>query len=63
VQRPESHSIHHKRGHHANNYGDLPLYDMIFGTFANPRDFEPQVGFHDGSSRQIGPMLIGKSIA
>jgi sterol desaturase/sphingolipid hydroxylase (fatty acid hydroxylase superfamily) len=63
VQRPESHSIHHKRGHHANNYGDLPLYDMIFGTFANPRDFEPQVGFHEGSSRQVGPMLIGKSIA
>jgi sterol desaturase/sphingolipid hydroxylase (fatty acid hydroxylase superfamily) len=63
VQRPESHSLHHKRGHHANNYGDLPLYDMIFGTFANPREFQAEVGFHEGSSRKIGPMLIGREIA
>jgi sterol desaturase/sphingolipid hydroxylase (fatty acid hydroxylase superfamily) len=62
VQRPESHSLHHKRGHHANNYGDLPLWDMIFGTFANPKDFEREVGFHDGGSRQLGAMLIGRPI-
>lgn len=63
VQRPESHSLHHKRGHHANNYGDLPLFDMIFGTFANPKDFEPEVGFHNGGSRHLGAMLRGKAIA
>ena len=63
VQRPESHSLHHKRGHHANNYGDLPMYDMIFGTFANPSDFEREVGFHDGASKQVGAMLIGRNIA
>ncbi len=63
VQRPESHSLHHRRGHHANNYGDLPLYDMMFGTFANPKDFEAEVGFHDGGSRRLGPMLIGRTIA
>ena len=63
VQRPESHSLHHKRGHHANNYGDLPLFDLIFGTFANPKDFEREVGFHEGSSRQVGEMLRGKVIA
>lgn len=63
VQRPESHSLHHKRGHHANNYGDLPLLDMIFGTFANPKDFQPEVGFHDGASRQLGPVLMGREIA
>jgi sterol desaturase/sphingolipid hydroxylase (fatty acid hydroxylase superfamily) len=63
VQRPESHSLHHKRGHHANNYGDLPLFDMIFGTFANPTAFEPRLGFHEGASRQLGEMLRGKAIA
>ena len=63
VQRPESHSLHHKRGHHANNYGDLPLYDMIFGTFANPREFQGEVGFHEGGSRKVGSMLIGREIA
>lgn len=63
VQRPESHSLHHKRGHHANNYGDLPLFDMLFGTFANADRFEPEVGFHEGSSRQVGAMLRGKVIS
>jgi sterol desaturase/sphingolipid hydroxylase (fatty acid hydroxylase superfamily) len=37
IQRPESHGIHHERGLHAFNYADLPLWDMVFGTFRNPR--------------------------
>lgn len=36
IQRPESHCLHHKRGYHTNNYSDLPLWDMVFGTFENP---------------------------
>lgn len=63
VTRPESHSAHHERGVHARNYGDIPLYDMIFGTFYNPREFTGEVGFHPGASREIGPMLIGRAIA
>ena len=63
IQRPESHSAHHERGVHARNYGDLPVFDMIFGTFHNPREFVGEVGFFDGSSRKVGPMLIGKVIA
>lgn len=63
VTRPESHSVHHQRGVHAFNYGDIPLFDILFGTFRNPREFEAEAGFFDGSSRLIGPMLIGKAIA
>jgi sterol desaturase/sphingolipid hydroxylase (fatty acid hydroxylase superfamily) len=63
VQRPESHSYHHERGVHARNYGDLPLFDMIFGTFHNPREFDGQVGFFEGGSRKVGPMLIGRVIS
>jgi sterol desaturase/sphingolipid hydroxylase (fatty acid hydroxylase superfamily) len=63
VQRPESHSLHHKRGHHANNYGDLPLFDIIFGTFANPAKFSDEIGFHKDASHRLGAMLIGKPIA
>lgn len=63
VQRPESHSIHHKRGHHANNYGDLPLFDLIFGTFANPKEFQREIGFHDGASHQVRALLRGELIA
>ena len=37
VQRPESHTIHHGRGLHKYNYSDLPVFDMLFGTFKNPR--------------------------
>lgn len=63
VTRPESHSVHHQRDVHAFNYGDIPLFDILLGTFRNPREFDGEVGFFDGSSRQIGPMLVGREIA
>lgn len=63
VTRPESHSAHHERGVHGRNYGDIPLFDMLFGTFHNPERFEGEVGFWDGASHKIGPMLIGREIA
>ena len=63
IQRPESHSAHHERGVHARNYGDLPIFDIIFGTFHNPREFDGEVGFFEGGSRKVGAMLVGKVIA
>ncbi|MFO7609600.1 MAG: sterol desaturase family protein [Candidatus Krumholzibacteriia bacterium] len=61
VQRPESHSVHH--GRHRNNYADLPLWDLVFGTFENPREMEQQVGFYNGASRRIGEMLLGRDVS
>ena len=63
IIRPESHTLHHRRGEHRYNYCDLPLWDMMFGTFRNPRDCDFEAGFHDGASKKIGAMLIGKAIA
>src|SRR6476469_1828161 len=63
VQRPESHSYHHERGVHARNYGDLPVFDMLFGTFHNPKDFEGECGFYEGGSARVGAMLAGRVIA
>ena len=63
ITRPESHSAHHERGVHARNYGDVPWFDMLLGTFHNPKEFKGQVGFHEGGSLQLGAMLIGKEIA
>jgi len=63
IQRPESHSAHHERGVHARNYGDLPIFDMMFGTFHNPRTFDGECGFYDGGSNRLGAMLAGKEIA
>lgn len=57
VQRPESHSHHHARGVHAMNYADLPIVDLVFGTFVNPRDFAADTGFYDGASARVGDML------
>jgi sterol desaturase/sphingolipid hydroxylase (fatty acid hydroxylase superfamily) len=57
VQRPESHSRHHERGVHAGNYSDLPLFDMLFGTFHNPPRFSRESGFFDGASARIADML------
>lgn len=63
VQRPESHSWHHARGVHGGNYSDLPLFDILFGTWNNPRDFAPEQGFHPGASSEYAAMLLGRDVA
>lgn len=62
VQRPESHFLHHERGVHGRNYGDLPIFDLLFGSFRNGASFEGQVGFYDGASSRIGEVLLGRDI-
>jgi sterol desaturase/sphingolipid hydroxylase (fatty acid hydroxylase superfamily) len=63
VQRPESHTLHHGRGLHRYNYADLPLIDMLFGTFRNPQTFETETGFYAGASARIGAMLTFKDVS
>tara|TARA_B100000678_G_scaffold53809_2_gene43045 strand:+ start:3321 stop:4040 length:720 start_codon:yes stop_codon:yes gene_type:complete len=63
VTRPESHSVHHERGVHGFNYGDVPLFDMIFGTFRNPKVWNGKAGFYEGSSRKLSQLLLGRKIA
>ncbi len=59
-QRPESHRRHHEIDHHRGNYSDLPIWDMLFGTFDNPREFPRECGFGDGRERQLPRMLLGR---
>jgi sterol desaturase/sphingolipid hydroxylase (fatty acid hydroxylase superfamily) len=61
-QRPESHSSHHAKGIHVYNYSDLLLFDIIFGTFRNPKEFIKEAGFYNGASSRIGEMLLFKDI-
>jgi sterol desaturase/sphingolipid hydroxylase (fatty acid hydroxylase superfamily) len=63
VQRPESHSRHHERGVHAGNYSDLPLFDLLFGTFHNPHNFAAQAGFEDGASSRVTDLLLARDIS
>ena len=44
-QRPEMHRIHHQRGKHYKNFSDLPLWDMLFGTYENPPTYQGLCGF------------------
>jgi sterol desaturase/sphingolipid hydroxylase (fatty acid hydroxylase superfamily) len=62
IQRPESHGVHHARGVHRWNYSDLPLWDMVFGTFRNPARFEGETGFYRGASGRVVEMLVGRDV-
>ena len=63
IARPEMHAAHHERGVHRSNYCDLPLIDMIFGTWNNPKHAPKGAGFFDGATRELGPLLLGRKIA
>jgi len=63
LQRPENHALHHERGVHASNYGDIALWDIVFGTFRNPATVDAEAGFYDGASERIGAMLLGKDVS
>ena len=62
-QRPESHCIHHEYGVHAYNYADLPLWDMIFGTFRNPKEWKGECGLGEEGEHRIQEMLLGVDIS
>ena len=57
IQRPESHCVHHRLGVHYYNFADLPLWDILFGTFRNPRQFMGDCGFEGGADGRLPAML------
>ncbi len=60
VQRPEMHRVHHARGHHTQNFSDLPVWDWLFGTYANPATFDGECGF--ANEDRIGAMLLFQDV-
>lgn len=62
IQRPEMHCVHHEAGRHKNNYGDLPVFDLVFGTFENPAVFDKRCGFTDDREQRLGAMLRGVDV-
>lgn len=63
VQRPESHAFHHARGIHRHNYSDLPVFDILFGTFTNPKEYEHEAGFYHGASEKVSDMLLFRDVS
>lgn len=62
IQRPEAHCLHHERGVHARNYADFPLWDIVFGSFHNPTDFDGACGFDAPAERRLGAMLAWRDV-
>jgi sterol desaturase/sphingolipid hydroxylase (fatty acid hydroxylase superfamily) len=62
LQRPEMHRYHHKAGVHAFNYGDIPVWDMLFGTYHNPRTCVTDYGFGGERELGLGQMLLFQDV-
>lgn len=61
-QRPEMHRIHHEYNKHTNNYGDIVWWDMLFGTYSNPKEFTSTCGFDNEKEQRLGAMLNFKDV-
>lgn len=61
-QRPEMHRIHHKYGKHRSNYGDITWWDMMFGTYENPKEWTSHCGFDDEKEQRLVEMLEFKDV-
>lgn len=61
-QRPEMHRIHHQYNRHKNNYGDITWWDMLFGTYENPKEWTKTCGFEPQKEEQLIDMLKFKDI-
>lgn len=62
IQRPEHHSIHHQLGVHRYNFGDLTIWDRLFGTFKDTSDFSPRCGFPGRAEERLVDMLCFKDV-
>lgn len=63
IPRPESHVLHHASGIPVRNFSDLPIWDMLFGTYENPRQsWQGEVGFDASLSRRISDMLLLRDV-
>lgn len=61
-QRPEMHRIHHQHDRHKNNYGDITWWDMLFGTYENPKEWVHTCGFDDAKEQKLLQMLAYRDV-
>lgn len=61
-QRPEMHRIHHQYNRHKNNYGDFIIWDLIFGTYQNPKTWSDRCGFDEVRELRMRDMLRFKDV-
>ncbi|WP_412466173.1 sterol desaturase family protein [Pedobacter sp. KLB.chiD] len=61
-QRPEMHRIHHEYEKHSHNYGDIVWWDMLFGTYKNPKEFNSSCGFDNEKEQKLLNMILFKDV-
>jgi sterol desaturase/sphingolipid hydroxylase (fatty acid hydroxylase superfamily) len=61
-QRPEMHRIHHEHGRHRDNYGDIVWWDMLFGTWRNPPEWDGRCGFDPDLEERLAAMLAFRDV-
>ncbi|WP_316828153.1 sterol desaturase family protein [Pedobacter miscanthi] len=61
-QRPEMHRIHHEYEKHSSNYGDIVWWDMLFGTYQNPKEFKSSCGFDNEKEQRLLDMISFKDV-
>lgn len=62
IQTPELHSIHHQLNVHRYNFGDIPLWDRLFGTYRDSVVFVPRCGFPNNNEERLVEMLVFKDV-
>ena len=62
IQTPELHSLHHELDVHAGNFGDLPIWDRLFGTYRDADEFAAQCGFPRHNERHLSRMLLFQDV-
>jgi sterol desaturase/sphingolipid hydroxylase (fatty acid hydroxylase superfamily) len=62
IQTPELHSVHHELNVHHFNYGDLPIWDRLFGTYRDADAFVPACGFPRHNERKLAQMLAFRNV-
>lgn len=62
-QRPEMHRIHHLRNKRfCFNYSDLPIWDILGGTFFNPESMSEATGYVEADEVRLLEMLIFRDV-
>ena len=56
------HRIHHQYERHRNNYGDITWWDMLFGTYENPKEFTATCGFDDPKEQRLLDMIAYRDV-
>lgn len=62
IQTPELHSVHHELDVHRFNFGDLPVWDRMFGTYKDTDEFASHCGFPRNNERHLWRMLTFRDV-